>query len=295
MAHLFCLIGICTFSLAGVAYSAWAQTAVTPTPTPSISPKPVPSVSPGPGAQPSASANLAVPATNLTLPATVSAVTRATPVVHAKQLPRAKKGELHFSTQPSQMPAILKEIEAKYQQANSITSDFTQLNESSAMEGIQKAKPTHGTISIQKPDKIRWETVAPDANLLISNGQTLWVYTPPFDEGERGQLIQRPASQFQSKFARALLAGSFSKTKGIQIAELGPEKFVIVPRKGSAGTVARAEIEVDPTQKLIHKIILNHSDGNRSEINLSNIDLSRKLPDSLFEFKAPANTDRMDE
>jgi outer membrane lipoprotein-sorting protein len=38
---------------------------------------------------------------------------------------------------------------------------------------------------------------------------------------------------------------------------------------------------------------LEHRGGNRSEIKLSNIELGSALPDELFRFVAPPNTDRI--
>ena len=35
-----------------------------------------------------------------------------------------------------------------------------------------------GDVEIQRPDLFRWNTISPDANVLVSDGTTLWYYNP---------------------------------------------------------------------------------------------------------------------
>ena len=192
----------------------------------------------------------------------------------------------------AEIPAILLEIEKKYQAAATLSAEFNQINEQAALGTTKKSA---GVIFIKHPDKMRWETRTPDANTLVSNGKTVWFYTPPFDEEDRGQVIEKSAKSIRSKLMDALLAGKFSATRGLQIREKTPQSFVLIPKKGTAGTVKRAEIEVSLERKWIQKVIIEHRDGNRSEIALSNIELGKPLEDSQFNFVAPANTDRVRE
>ncbi|MCG6282869.1 outer membrane lipoprotein chaperone LolA, partial [Vibrio diabolicus] len=36
----------------------------------------------------------------------------------------------------------------------------------------------NGVVDIARPSLFRWETLAPDENLLVSDGQSLWYYSP---------------------------------------------------------------------------------------------------------------------
>jgi outer membrane lipoprotein-sorting protein len=67
-----------------------------------------------------------------------------------------------------------------------------------------------------------------------------------------------------------------------------------VPKKGTAGTVRAAEITVDLQKHEISEVKLEHRGGNRSEIKLSQISIGTELPDPLFHFIVPPNTDRME-
>ncbi len=207
----------------------------------------------------------------------------------AAEAPAVKKTA---SKKATALPEILQEIEKKYADAGTLAAKFTQVTESATLKS--KKKET-GMIMAKRPDKVRWETVSPDANLLISDGKRFWFYTPPFEEGERGQVIERKASEVQSRVANALLSGSFSSVGKVQPKGKSGSEFTLTFRPGTAGTVQKAEIHVNPEKKLIEKVVLEHRGGNRAEISLTDIELGRKIPDEGFRFVAPPNTDKVTE
>jgi outer membrane lipoprotein carrier protein len=194
------------------------------------------------------------------------------------------------SSQIKELPKLLSDVQVKYIRAGTLNAEFFQVNKTAAMN---QSKTSSGTIMAKRPNKMRWETLKPDKNLLVSNGVTFWYYTPPFEEGERGQMIERKSSQVQSKLANALLSGSFSDLAEMKIKQSGKNEFTLTPRKGTAGTVVKAFLEIDAANSLIRRVKLVHSNGNESEISLQNIQLGNPIKDSLFEFEAPPNTERV--
>ncbi len=191
---------------------------------------------------------------------------------------------------PATLPPILVEIEKIYSQAETLAADFKQEIE---VVSMKQKKLSSGRILIKRPDKVRWETLKPQINLLVSDGKTYWFYTPPFDEGEKGQLMTRKASQIQSRLAQALLSGRFSVAHDMKIRAEGANRFVLTPKAGSAGTVLKAEIQINTEKKWIEKVILHNQGGNLSVISLSRIELGTLLRDELFFFVAPPGTDRI--
>jgi outer membrane lipoprotein carrier protein len=190
------------------------------------------------------------------------------------------------------LPKLLQEVEAKYSKSKTLSAEFSQLNEDII---LSQKKKSSGKIFVKRPTKVRWETLKPEVNILVSDGKRFWFYTPPFDEGERGQVVEKKSSEVQSKLVNALLAGSFSVARDMTIQEKNPSTFLMIPKPGTAGTVTQATVEIDPAQKLIQKVTLDHKGGNRAEISLSQIELGKPLADEIFVFKAPPNTDKIDE
>jgi outer membrane lipoprotein carrier protein len=213
------------------------------------------------------------------------------PAVDSAEAP--KKSQSPKVTAPKrvsqELPALLKEVEAKYSNAATLEATFTQVNEVASMN---RKKTSSGLIWLKRPDKFRWQTNEPEPNLLVSNGAKFWFYTPPFDEGDNGQVIIKKSSEVQTDLARALLAGSFSAAKDITtITAKKDNVFTVVPHEGSAGTVKEAEVVIDASKKTIEKVTLVHEGGNRSEIKLSQITLGKKLDDTMFKFDPPPGTE----
>ena len=194
--------------------------------------------------------------------------------------PKGKKAEL---------PALLKEVEAHYEKSPTLSAGFNEVDRSS----LGTTKKKSGNVEFKRPNKFRWEVTQPDSSISVSNGVKAWHYTPPFDEGDHGQVIVRPASQVQTKLANSLLSGRFSAVeRDMKITQAGATTFSLVPKRGSAGTVRKARIEIRPETKEIWKVTLDHTGGNHSEITLSNIQLGKSISDDRFNFKVPPNTDQ---
>ncbi len=190
----------------------------------------------------------------------------------------------------TRIPRLLQEVEKKYAQAQTLSADFSQSN---LNQLLGKRNLSSGILRVKRPSKVRWETKAPSPNLLIGNGKVYWFYTPPFFGEESGQVIEKPAAEVQSQLADALLSGAFSLAQAKAISQKDSHTFQFVPSAGTAGSVAKAWISIDPQKKLIKKVTLFHQGGNQSEIVLSNIELGVALSDELFKFTAPPQTDRV--
>jgi outer membrane lipoprotein carrier protein len=209
----------------------------------------------------------------------------------SSESPEKKITTKKTASRTSHLPELLRQVEERYSKGATLRAQFDQKE---LVASMSRVKQTRGTIEVKRPDKLRWETVGQDANLLVSDGKKFWFYTPPFDEGERGQIIEKKASQVNSRLAQQLISGSFSAAREMKIETIDASRFKLIPKKGSAGTVKAAEITIDPMQKEIRQVRLEHRGGNQSDITLSKIEIGADLSDDRFSFKAPPNTDRVD-
>ena len=69
---------------------------------------------------------------------------------------------------------ILQLIQAQYQSILSFSGHFTQ----TSFRANSKTTPrkARGEVSYKRPGKMRWMYVAPEDQLLVTNGDTLWLY-----------------------------------------------------------------------------------------------------------------------
>ncbi len=191
------------------------------------------------------------------------------------------------------LPTLLGQVQAEYQKSAGISARF---EERIQVKATKQNKKMEGRIWIKRPNKLRWETMIPDPNILVSDGKTYWFYTPPFEKGERGQVIIKKSAQVQTQFLNALLSGSFDfgKTR-TTIEQKSDNVFLLEPQKGTAGDVKTAEVTINPKSKKIEKVVLSHTSGNITEIELKEIELSAALDEKLFKFVPDRNTDKLSE
>ncbi len=195
------------------------------------------------------------------------------------------------ATEQVLLPPALREVEAHYAKSPTLIADFEQSTQSALSS---KKKESSGRILIKRPDKVRWETLKPDTHLMVSDGKRFWAYTPPFDKDERGQVLVRKTADVQSKLATALLIGSFSSVKDMRIETKSPTHFLLIPKKGTSGTVQDAEIEIS-AKKEIKKVTVRHVGGNTAEIRLTRLEIGAPIRDELFVFIVPPKTDTIKE
>ncbi len=191
------------------------------------------------------------------------------------------------------MPALLEEVQKEYKKSAGILAEFEQ---SVLIKSTKSNKKAQGRIWIKHPNKLRWETLSPDQNILVSDGKYFWFYTPPFEKGDRGQVIIKKSAQVQTRFLNALLSGDFNYSKmKAEIEVKKPNVYLLKPASGSAGDVKSAEVTINPDTKKIEKVMLIHLSGNETTIQLKEIKLTNQLADSLFRFVPDRNTDQIRE
>lgn len=185
------------------------------------------------------------------------------PAAHASRAKFTPAKEKKVPSKP--LPKILQDLEAKYQKAKTLKAAFNQETES-GLTG--QKKKSSGSLLVKRPGRIRWETLEPQADrtLLISDGKTFQSYTPPFEEGENGQLIEGAAAKSESRLEQALLSGSFSVARDMGFEQLSPTRYSFTPKKGTAGTVSKATVELDPKALTITQVVIEHAGGNKADI-----------------------------
>ena len=191
----------------------------------------------------------------------------------------------------AKLPALLEKVQAEYMKSAGIEAKFEQITDVKATKQKKKAQ---GRIWIKRPNKLRWETINPDPNILISDGKTFWIYTPPFEKGERGQVMIKKTAQVQTQFLNALLSGSFDFGKmNIAIAPKAANVFILRPKEGTAGDVQTAEVTINQANNQIERVYIVHSSGNETEIKLQEIKLTSSLDEKLFKYTPDRNTDKI--
>lgn len=86
-----------------------------------------------------------------------------------------KKLAALFLMSCSVLAAPKDELNARLQKTEGFSANFSQKVVSPEGDVVMQGE---GTVDISRPSLFRWETTLPDENLLISDGESLWYYSP---------------------------------------------------------------------------------------------------------------------
>ena len=183
----------------------------------------------------------------------------------------------------------LKEMHAKYKDVKALAAEFSQLQKNATDGSI---KESSGRIYIKRPNMFRWETLTPEASILVGNGHKVWYYTPPFRKGENGQVLTKRAADVQSQLAVDLLSGRSDPKKDFNVSPLTENNLSLKPLK-PLGNIEHIELYIERSTKLVYKLKLFTTTGNETVLTLKNLILSASLNDQMFNFIPPEGTEEI--
>ncbi|EPJ55942.1 MAG: hypothetical protein OFPI_01940 [Osedax symbiont Rs2] len=156
-------------------------------------------------------------------------------------------------------------------------------------ESGRKGEVSKGDMQVQRPNKFRWSTLSPFPQLIVSDGDYIWIYDPDLEQATRKKLQPGEANG-----ATLILNGDVGAlTKKFTISQLvdkGREKlFELVPKQ--EGNFEK--IQLFFSDELMRELMLVDVYGSQTTIILSDTKLNPKLRSDIFEFTAPKGTDIM--
>lgn len=180
-----------------------------------------------------------------------------------------------FMVAPVVFATPQEELSRRFSKLDTFTATFDQTVTSPEQEVIIEGK---GKLAVKRPNLFRWETRAPDENVLISDGKTLWFYTP-FIEQVSAMWLEDATSQ--TPFV--LLISNNPKDWGnYNITQKG-NVFTLLPK--NKNTVSKFFVSVLPDGKLTEFSVIEQ-DGQTNRFEFKNIK-NVQLNDALFQFSVP--------
>ena len=165
-----------------------------------------------------------------------------------------------------------------------ITGTFSQLTLDSTGTQLQEAS---GQMVLQRPGLFRWHTDPPLEQLLISNGQKVWLYDP--------DLLQVTVQKMDQRLTHTpalLLSGDVSKISenfSITYKEGGPViDFILTP---TAKDTLFDTLRLSFRNGVINDMQLLDAVGQRTNILFMGVKVNEPVDASQFVFDAPAGVD----
>ena len=180
--------------------------------------------------------------------------------------------------------ATLDRLRAFVKETQTARADFTQT------VGGKQGKPAQtasGEFLLERPGKFRWTVQKPYKQLLVGDGQRVWV----FDE-DLNQVIVRKLGDALGSTPAALLAGSQDVEKAFTWKELpsseGLDWLLATP---ISTETTFAEIRLGFDAKGLAALELLDAFGQRSVVRFTSFERNPKLPASSFTFTPPKGAD----
>src|SRR5262244_3302842 len=87
-------------------------------------------------------------------------------------------------------------VEGAYGRMTDLKADFTQ---TAFNKSLNQTIPASGTVYLKKGGKLRWEYADPTPQQIVSDGKTVWIYTPALNQvnvGPAPEALAGPAGSF---------------------------------------------------------------------------------------------------
>ena len=181
----------------------------------------------------------------------------------------------------------LSRLQRRYDGTNTMQADFRQTVESKTLAGTLESK---GKVSFEKPNRMRWDYDPPDAQTIVGDGETLWIYQPDLK-----QVIKAPLTQaFQSSTPVSFLAGlgRVERDFDATLERDEPEQWLLklVPKQKEGG-VGLLELGVRKSDASVAEARITDAAGTTTRIFFTDERRNVTLQPDLFHFSPPPGVD----
>ena len=146
---------------------------------------------------------------------------------------------------------------------------------------------TSGQILLSRPGRFRWETREPSAQLIVADGQNLWIYDKELEQvivKAQAKSLGAAGALFLSQSSDAI-ASDFNL---VSFQEGDIQRFVL---KAKSSQASFQKVILEFQQDRLMRIELFDQLGQHTQLTLDKQQLNHPFDASLFKFKIPAGVD----
>lgn len=162
----------------------------------------------------------------------------------------------------------------------SMTANFTQTT-----KGASSGTFT-GSMSVQRPNNFRWETKSPSEQLIVANGNSMWIYDKDLEQATK----QNVDSQVGNTPALLLSGDPSQIDKNFKITQPYANKnyYVLYPKSGEA-SFKSLSMSFNGGKPVM--MVLNDTLGQTTSIKFSGIKMNPSINSNQFKFTPPKGVD----
>lgn len=151
----------------------------------------------------------------------------------------------------------------------------------------RKPQQSSGIVAISRPGKLRWEIQKPYPQLVVGDGEKIWIHDP-----ELQQVTVRKAGQAIGGSPAALLSGSNELERNFTLKEAGEsDGMAWVEATPKANDSGFERVRLGFSGSDLKAMELLDSFGQTTLVRFSRLEKNPALPASTFRFTPPAGAD----
>lgn len=207
---------------------------------------------------------------------------------------------LASAAEPNEMDVILKKIDERQKTVEAMKGSFIQRKSLSLLQNELVSK---GLMYFKRPQKMMWEYREPEKNIMIVNGNIVWLYLPELKEATRFDLSQKAdIKRIFEKMAVGMGQSPDELKKDYDVSLLKKVKkgeknlyvLELIPRdKAISGLFKKIHLWFSD-DGLLYKTELFEKNNDTTIVEFQKLEINKSIPDSLFEFKPPKDVKVLD-
>jgi outer membrane lipoprotein carrier protein len=182
---------------------------------------------------------------------------------------------------------VVKGLEGAYGKLNDLKAEFDQ---TAFNKSLNQSIPAQGIVYLKKGGKLRWEYADPTPQQIVSDGKTVWIYTPALSQVNVG-----PAPEAMAGPAGSFLSGLGKVREHFAVRFLNPAEprdrdgnvVLDLTPKQPLPTMMRLILSLDPRSWEVRRAVLYDQFENTVTMQFKKTVVNSGLADSLFTFVAP--------
>lgn len=184
--------------------------------------------------------------------------------------------------------ASTKRLTSLLSQADTLTGRFSQLSLDASGTQLQE---TSGELALMRPGQFRWHTDEPMEQLLVSNGEKVWLYDPDLQQVTIQQLDQR-----LTHTPALLLSGDVSTiSENFEVSHKEVGDVIDFTLRPKARDTLFDSLRLSFRGAVINDMQLIDSVGQRTNILFMGVKMNEPLKSGLFQFEIPEGADVISE
>jgi outer membrane lipoprotein carrier protein len=178
-------------------------------------------------------------------------------------------------------------VEGAYGRMTDLKAEFTQ---TAFNKSLNQTIPAAGMVYLKKGGKLRWEYAEPTPQQIVSDGKTIWIYTPTLNQVNTGpapEALAGPAGSFLSGLGKLREHFSVRLLNPAQPKDAEGNVVLDLTPKQPLPTLTRLILSFDPNGWQLRKAVVHDQFENTVTMKFARLAINSGLEDKLFAFVPP--------